>query len=77
VNHTKAVANVMKKSALKSTIKKCKSAIEGGAGAETQAVLSRTFSAIDKAAARKLIHKNTAARKKSKLAKALNKAAAI
>jgi small subunit ribosomal protein S20 len=73
VAKAKALKNVMRKSALKSSIKKCKTAIEtGGVGAE--AVFNNTVSAIDKAAAKKLIHRNTAARKKSKLAKALNRA---
>jgi len=73
VNKSKALKNVMRKSALKTSIKKCKAAI--AAGEDTKVVFSKTVSDIDKAASRKLIHKNTAARKKSRLAKAMNKAA--
>ncbi|MDR1060690.1 MAG: 30S ribosomal protein S20 [Clostridiales bacterium] len=72
VTKAKSLKNVIRKSALKSAIKKCKIAIS--AGNDSEAVLNNTVSLIDKAAAKKLIHKNTAARKKSKLAKALNKA---
>ena len=63
----------MRKSALKTSVKKCKAAIESGVNVKT--AYSKTVSDIDKAAARSLIHKNTAARKKSRLAKAMNKAA--
>jgi len=73
VNKSKALKNVMRKSALKTSIKKCKAAIVSGE--DTKTVFSKTVSDIDKAASRKLIHKNTAARKKSRLAKAMNKAA--
>jgi len=73
VNRSKAIKNVMRKSALKTSVKKCKTAIASGANAKS--VFNNTVSAIDKAAAKKLIHKNTAARKKSRLAKAMNKAA--
>lgn len=62
----------MRKSALKTSVKKCRSAI--ASGENTESVFNKTVSAIDKAAAKKLIHKNTAARKKSRLAKAVNKA---
>lgn len=73
VNKSKALKNVMRKSALKTSIKKCKKAIDTGVNVD--AVFSKTTSDIDKAAAKKLIHKNTAARKKSRLALAINKAA--
>ncbi|MCL2058866.1 MAG: 30S ribosomal protein S20 [Oscillospiraceae bacterium] len=73
INKSKALKNVMRKSALKTSVKKCKAAI--ASGVDTDKVFSSTVSAIDKAAAKKLIHKNTASRKKSRLAKAMNKAA--
>ena len=73
VNKSKALKNVMRKSALKTSIKKCKAAI--ATGADTKTVYNKTASDIDKAASKKLIHRNTAARKKSRLAKAMNKAA--
>ena len=72
VNGSKTLKNRMRKSALKTSVKKCRAAIASGANAKQ--VMSKTVSAIDKAASSKLIHKNAAARKKSRLAKALNKA---
>lgn len=67
----KALRNTIKKSALKTSIKKCSEAIRNN-DASASSVLSATIKTIDKAAAKNIIHKNTAARKKSKLAKALN-----
>ena len=71
VNETKSLKNTMRKSALRTSIKKAKASI-----ANTEATASQTYTdaikAIDKAAAKNLIHKNTAARRKSQLAKALN-----
>lgn len=56
------------KSALRSTLKKARTSIEGGStGTE---VLSESFSAIDRAAKKGLIKNNTADRYKSRLAKA-------
>jgi len=73
VTKTKTVKNTIRKSALKTAIKKCKEAI-----AKNEASAADTYKkateALDKAAAKKLIHKNTAARRKSRLAKALNAA---
>ncbi len=74
VSRKKTLINSMKKSALKTSIKKCKEAIQNK-DANVKVSFTEAIKAIDKAAAAKLIHKNTAARKKSKLAKALNKMA--
>jgi len=63
----------MRKSALKTSIKKCRTAI--ATGVNVKPVFEKTVSDIDKASSKKLIHRNTAARKKSRLAKAMNKAA--
>lgn len=64
-------ANVSKKSALKTYIKKARVAIDNKDPNANDAVRIASIK-IDKAAAKGLIHKNTAARKKSKLSKALN-----
>ena len=58
-------------SAMKTDIKKANIAIETGADNKTEAVRV-AIRAIDKAAAKGILHKNTAARKKSALAKKLN-----
>ncbi|MDO4548724.1 MAG: 30S ribosomal protein S20 [Clostridia bacterium] len=70
----KNLRNRMIKSAMRTTVKKYDVALQNGvADAQT---LSRTASAIDKAASKGVIHKNAANRKKARLAKRLNKAAA-
>lgn len=74
VTAAKTEQNIVKKTALKTSIKKAKEAIAKKDSSATEMLVSATKT-IDKAAAKKLIHKNTAARKKSKLAKALNAAA--
>jgi small subunit ribosomal protein S20 len=71
VTEAKTLKNTIRKSALKTTIKKCKEAIATGVDTATESYKTTT-KAIDKAAARNILHKNTAARKKSRLAKALN-----
>lgn len=73
VTKVKTLKNTMRKSALKTSVKKCKEAIASN-DANVKAVYAGTSKALDKAAAKNLIHKNTAARKKSRLAKAMNAA---
>lgn len=64
--------NKMVKSSLRTAIRKYREAI----GSETAtASLSQAFAALDKAATKGVIHKNTAARKKARLAKRLAAAA--
>ncbi len=73
VTEAKTLQNSIKKSELKTTVKKCKEAIAASEGTAADSYKSAT-KALDKAAAKNLLHKNTAARKKSRLAKALNAA---
>ena len=71
VTKAKTLKNAIRKSALKTVIKKAKAAIASNDASATE-TFKNAVKAIDKAAAKNLIHKNTAARRKSKLAKALN-----
>ena len=73
VSKTKNLRNRMVKTGVKTAIKKYQVALTEGV-APAGAQLSATTSAIDKAAAKGVIHKNAANRKKARLAKALNKA---
>ena len=68
--HNKAI-----KSNLKTVIKKADAAIDSNA-ADKDAVMKAAVSAIDSAKSKGVIHKNTAARKVSRMAKRANKAAA-
>ena len=66
--------NVSAKSAMKTYIKKAKTAVDGGDAEATDAV-ARACSVIDKTAERGIIHRNAAARRKSRLMKRAAKTA--
>ena len=66
--HNKAI-----KSNLKTVVKKADAAIAAGA-ADKEAAVVAAVSAIDKAASKGVLQKNTAARKISRMAKRANKA---
>ena len=70
---TKAARNKSRNSALKTAIKKAHTAAETNA-ADKKEVVTAAIKKVDQAAAKGLIHKNNAARKKSALAKLLNEA---
>ncbi len=61
-------ANSQAKSAMRTTVKKAEQALATGAENSQQLVVE-AMKALDKAASKGLIHKNAAARKKSRLAK--------
>ncbi len=67
----KSAQNQANRSALKTQIKKANIAIETGA-ADKNEVVREAIKKIDQAAAKGLLHKNTAARRKSALAKKVN-----
>lgn len=73
VNKTKAQRNKSTNSALKTAIKKANLAIETNA-ADKEELVKVAVKKIDQAAAKGLLHKNNAARKKSALVTKLNKA---
>ena len=72
VNQTKALRNRMIKSALKTTIKKFEVAVEAGNKEEATVNFRNVVKALDMAASKNVLHKNKAARKKSRLAAKLN-----
>ena len=67
----KTARNKAHKSNLKTTIKTAQTSIANGSD-NAQENVRLAIKRIDQAAAKGLIHKNTAARKKSQLARALN-----
>ena len=73
VNQKKNLRNRMIKSAMKTQIKKFDTAV--AANEADAKLLSVTQGAVDRAAAKGVIHKNAANRKKARLAKRLAKAA--
>ena len=75
VSEKKNLRNRVVKSGVRTAVKKFDAAVANDA-ASAAAVLSDTTSAIDKAAAKGVMHKNAANRKKARLAKRLSKATA-
>lgn len=66
----KRLVNTAVKTSLKTYVKKTRVAIAGGDAEATKAALTTAVSNIDKAAQRGILHKNAAARRKSRIAKA-------
>jgi len=76
VSEKKNLHNRIIKSGMRTSIRKFEAAIASDAqNAGTQ--LSATSAVIDKAASKGVLHKNAANRKKARLAKQMNKAAAV
>ena len=72
----KTLRNRIIKSKTKTAVKKLVVACNSGDKAAAQAVLPSAVSALDKAATKGVMHKNTAARKKSRLYKLVSKVGA-
>ena len=72
VTKTKNERNKAIKSNVKTAVKKVFAAVEAGDKAAANAALVEATSIIEKAASKGVFHKNTAARKVSAIAKAVN-----
>lgn len=66
--------NQATKSQIKTFVKKANTAIAGGDATVITASLAKTASVVDRAAKRGIIHKNAAARRKSRLMRRANQA---
>lgn len=64
--------NAAVKSMIRTASRKTVEAVEAGSAEEAKAALVHATSVIDKAASKGVLHKSTAARKKSKLAAKVN-----
>lgn len=73
VSEKKALQNKMLKSSLKTALKKYEAAVNAGDAALAQSLYSDTVKKIDQAVSHGIIHKNNAARKKSRFTLMLNK----
>ncbi|MDI6605689.1 MAG: 30S ribosomal protein S20 [Candidatus Omnitrophota bacterium] len=71
----KHLRNLKIKQQLKRTIKKFQALLSAKKFDEAKAVIKQVFSQLDKAAKKRIIHPNTANRKKSRLSGRLKKAA--
>ena len=73
VTKTKTERNKVQKSKIKMFVKKIDQLVKSGNKAEANKILVDATKAIDMAASKGVFHKNTAARKVGRLAKAVNK----
>lgn len=73
VNERRRVRNLAVRSSVKTAVKKTIEAIKSPT-ADAEKAARAAYSTIDKAAVGGILHKNAAARKKSRLARRLNKA---
>lgn len=65
--------NTRTKDKFKVAVKEVKKSITAGSKDEAAKQLAKAMATLDKAAKKGVIHKNTASRRKSRLAKAINK----
>ena len=68
--------NQVTRSTARTYVKKARTLIEQGSFDEAEVVVVQAVSALDKAAEKGVIHRNNAARRKSRLVKMLNQAKA-
>jgi small subunit ribosomal protein S20 len=69
-NEKRGERNKAVRTALKTSTKKIRTAVDAGDAEEAMARQRETARALDKAVAKGMVHKRTAARRKSRLAKA-------
>ena len=72
----KAAHNQIVRSTARTYVKKARRLIEAGELEQAEQVVRQAVSALDKAAEKGVIHRNNAARRKSRLVKLLNQARA-
>ena len=75
VSRVRAERNKADKSALKTTLKKFEAAVAEGNREQADSAYQAAVQSIDKAAGKGILHKNTAARKKSQITLKMNKLA--
>lgn len=75
ITQKRTLRNARLKSALRTAIRKFENAVGGTNREEAGQTLHRALVTIDKAVTKGILHKNTAARKKSRLTKRFNKQA--
>lgn len=73
-NEKRRVHNRIYRGKARTLVAKAKSSIEAGSGEMVEQEVKLAISALDKAATKGVIHKNNAARRKSRLMKKLNDA---
>lgn len=72
ISQRNTIRNTAIKSSVKTAVKKCEQALEDNKSETTRTVLVDTIRTIDTAVSQGVIHKNNAARKKSRLQRKFN-----
>ena len=72
VSQRSRLRNASAKSAIKTAIKKFEIAVTGGENEQAQLAYKNMVKTLDKAVSKGFLHKNTAARRKSRFSKHLN-----
>lgn len=75
-NERRRVINRSNRTKLRTSVKNLRSALKGGDAGKVTALLPKTISEIDKAVQKGVLHRNAAARHKSRLTVRATKAAA-
>ncbi|HEX3082933.1 MAG TPA: 30S ribosomal protein S20 [Pyrinomonadaceae bacterium] len=75
-NERRRVVNRSNRTKLRTSVKNLRSAMKGADAGKVEALLPRTISEIDKAVQKGVLHRNAAARHKSRLTVRATKAAA-
>jgi small subunit ribosomal protein S20 len=70
----RTLRNKNRRSSMRTVLRQIREAVEAGNKAEAQALLPLAYKRIDKAAGAHIIHENTAANRKRKLARYVNRA---
>jgi small subunit ribosomal protein S20 len=71
-NEKRRVRNAAARSTVRTALKGARTAIDGGQVDQARETLHRTIQLLDKAVTKGVLHKNAAARKKSRLTRQLN-----
>jgi small subunit ribosomal protein S20 len=71
-NARRRALNRARRTALRTRVRKCQELLQRGDAAAAPEVLRQASEALDRAANRRTIHRNAAARRKSRLAKKVN-----
>ncbi len=75
-NERRRIRNAAARSTVRTAVKATRAALDSGVKDEARAAVARTIQVLDKATTKGILHKNAAARKKSRLMRQVNALAA-
>ena len=71
-NEKRRTRNATVRSTVRTTVRNARATLASGQAADARTAVADTIQTLDKAVTKGVVHKNTAARKKSRLARQLN-----